>query len=74
MRIFNGNDAFLTTEYIVESLRSIAKDEGAEGEYPAEEHICWVAADALEIMDNVVKGKKPSLILEEIANWVKQYE
>jgi hypothetical protein len=74
MKIFKGNDEFLTTGFIIKSLKELATEDAEKGEYHPAEHICWIAAVALSKMDAVVKGKKPSLLLEEIARWAKQYE
>jgi len=65
MQLFEGNDAFLTTEHICKSLRSIAEDEAKEGEYHPAEHINWIAADAIERLVEMIDKKHLVASLKE---------
>jgi hypothetical protein len=68
MQIFEGNDAFLSTEYIEECLRSRAKETAREGEYHPEEHILWIAADAINKLVAIVEGEAPEVMLRRLAD------
>lgn len=67
MKIFSGNDEFLSPEYVMESLRYVARKEAEEGEYHPEEHISWIAADMIFHMNNALEGKAPHFWLREVA-------
>ena len=68
MQIFRGNDSFLTPEYMIDSLREIAKRDGEEGEFHPAEHTCWIAADMIEKMNDVIHEKAPEIWLRELAD------
>jgi hypothetical protein len=74
MKIFSGNDAFLTTEFICNSLRAKAKLDAIDGAYPKEEHVCWDAARAIEVLVDMVDGKSLSVRLRDIADKVEALE
>ena len=67
MKIFTGNDEFLTPEHVMESLREVARGEAEEGEYHPEEHICWIAANMIYHMNNALDGKAPHFWLRQVA-------
>jgi hypothetical protein len=71
MKIFTGNDEFLTPEFVMDSLRELAREEGEKGEYPPEEHIGWIAAEMIDHMNNALDGKAPHFWLREIAEKMK---
>lgn len=72
MRVFSGNDSFLTPEYVCDRLRSVARDEAEADEYHPEEHLNWIAADMIERLNDVIDGKLPHLILHEIADQLEK--
>lgn len=80
MKIFRGNDSFLTPEVIIESLREIATDEGEKEEFNPAEHTCWIAADMIQKMHEVIHEKAPEVWLRELADrlahnkWVPKEE
>ena len=74
MKIFRGNDEFLTPEYIVEWLRETAKDEAKRGEYHPAEHTCWIAADIIEKQNDVITNKAPEIWLRDLADKMEHIE
>ena len=74
MKIFQGNDSFLTPELIVESLREISEEEGKKGEFNPAEHTCWIAANMIEKMHDVIHEKAPEIWLRELADRLEFYK
>lgn len=80
MKIFTGNDAWLTPEEMISSLREIAREDGEKDEFHPAEHTCWIAADMIEKMHDVIHEKAPEIWLRELADrlahnkWVPKEE
>ena len=74
MKIFRGNDSFLTPEVVCEGLREIAIEAGEAGEYNPAENTCWIAADMIEKMHDVIEDKAPEIWLRDLADRLEHIE
>jgi len=74
MKVFRGNDEFLTPEFVIKSLQEIATSDAKEGEYHKEEHICWDAAILIEKLNETIENKAPELWLRELADRLEHIE
>lgn len=74
MKVFTGNDEWLTTDRIIQSLQEIAKRDAEEGEFHPAEHTCWIASDMIQKLVDIIENKAPEVMLRELADRLETIE